>query len=421
MALMDFLGGNFFGQTGYGDLMDEEQKKRMQQQALMSMGAQLLQSSGPSRTRTNLGQSLGQAYLTGQQAYNQAGQNALTGMLTKQKIDEYKRERGMDQLWKNVLLGGAGGATAQQAQQAPQMPQRQPGMPPLQGVMAMPPAQQTGMPQQPGAGGIFQGITPQQRMLLAGMDRKDAQKAMFDLAARQDPEMIRTMRALGLAPTPENYERLKRASAPSMTSKVVMPAGQTSGREAVDKAYAADYLQWTQGGGADALGNLAQVGTVLQQLEMGKPLTGPMIGIQPDFILALSNPNAADAKQRIEDVVQRNLRIVLGAQFTEKEGERLISRAYNPSLSPQQNASRLRKLFEQMSVAAQARQQMASYFEQSGTLTGYEGPRPNINQFYQALEVRSPPKAGDVVDGPNGQKFKFLGGDPNKQESWEVM
>ena len=105
MALMDFLGGNFFGQTGYGDLMDEEQKKRMQQQALMSMGAQLLQSSGPSRTRTNLGQSLGQAYLTGQQAYNQAGQNALTQMLTKQKIDEYKRDRDIKNRIQQFLSG----------------------------------------------------------------------------------------------------------------------------------------------------------------------------------------------------------------------------------------------------------------------------------------------------------------------------
>jgi hypothetical protein len=198
MALMDFLGGNFFGQTGYGDLMNEEQKKRMQQQALMSMGAQLLQSSGPSRTKTNLGQALGQAYLTGQQAYSQAGQNALAQMLTKQKIEEYQRERGLDEAWKQSLLGA----------QNPQMAaQRQAGMPPMPGLMAQQPMQQQGL------AGAMQSISPEQRLLISGMGRKEGQNKMFDLLSRQDPEILRTMDALGLARTPENYMKMKRAGA----------------------------------------------------------------------------------------------------------------------------------------------------------------------------------------------------------------
>tara|TARA_R110000796_G_scaffold80828_5_gene178626 strand:- start:2695 stop:3585 length:891 start_codon:yes stop_codon:yes gene_type:complete len=233
-----------------------------------------------------------------------------------------------------------------------------------------------------------------------------------------DPNDIRLLEAVGLAPTWENLRKLKQSSASS--NSLVMPEGQTKGRETVDTRYAEDYLQWVQGGGADAIGNLAQVGTVLKQLEMGKKITGPMIGIQPDFMLALTNPNAADAKQRIEEVVQRNLRLVLGAQFTEKEGERLIARAYNPALSPQQNAARLRRLFGQMATAAQARQEMSAYFEEKGTLTGYKGPRVNINQFYQALEVKPPPVAGSIVEF-NGQKLKFLGGDPNDEANWRTM
>ena len=92
-GLMDFLGGmgGMFGGTGaYDDLLTPEQKKAMQQQTMMTMAAKLLQAGGPSTTPTNLGQALGGAFLTGQEAYSQAGQNAVQQMLAKQKIDEYR-------------------------------------------------------------------------------------------------------------------------------------------------------------------------------------------------------------------------------------------------------------------------------------------------------------------------------------------
>ena len=111
MALMDFLGKDFFGDAaGYGDLLSEEQKRKMQQQAIMQMGASLLQASGPSRQRIGLGQALGSAYQAGQQAYGQAGQNALQQMLTKQKIDEYQRGLKTQQTIQDLLLGNQGAA-----------------------------------------------------------------------------------------------------------------------------------------------------------------------------------------------------------------------------------------------------------------------------------------------------------------------
>jgi len=167
--------------------------------------------------------------------------------------------------------------------------------------------------------------------------------------------------------------------------------GSTSpGIEALDKAYATDHLEWRRGGGSDMTRQLAQIGGVLEQIESGKELTGPMIGAMPDFVRSVMNPNAQDAKEQVEEVVQRNLRTVLGAQFTEKEGDRLISRAYNPSLPPETNARRLRALFTQMQTAAQQRQQMADYFDENGTLWEYKGPQPNINQFYDALDAVAP-------------------------------
>ena len=189
---------------------------------------------------------------------------------------------------------------------------------------------------------------------------------------------------------------------------------QPVGLEALDKAYAKDHLEWTRGGGADMGAQVAQINTVLQNLEKGEPLTGPAVGlINSVGLLGLVNPDAQDAKEQVEEVVQRNLRLVLGAQFTEKEGERLISRAYNPMLSPEKNIARLRKLYLQMEVSRQQREAMADYFKKNFTLRGYEGPQPNISDFYTALSGLS---VGQVVNG-----YEYLGGDRMVESNWKKV
>jgi hypothetical protein len=229
------------------------------------------------------------------------------------------------------------------------------------------------------------------------------------------PTEIKTLRALNLPVTLAGVIELRKATAANVNvggSKLSL----TPAQEAIDKKFADGYLEWQSGGGADAAANIAQISTVLEQLEQGKPLTGPMIGVQPDLLLNLTNPTAANAKEQVQEVVLRNLRVVLGAQFTAAEGNQLISRAFNPNLTPQQNAARLRKLYQQMSVAAQQKQAMSEYYEANGTLKGYKGKQPNVNDFYKALEVRPAPRAGDVVGG-----WRFKGGNPNDEANYEKV
>jgi len=191
---------------------------------------------------------------------------------------------------------------------------------------------------------------------------------------------------------------------------------QTAGQKKVDEAYADDYILWTQGGGADMSGQLAQVGSVLTDLEAGVPLTGPTVGALGqwgNFALSIFNPKAANAKEKVQEVVQRNLRIILGAQFTAKEGELLISRAYNETLPPEQNAARLRKLILQMQNAVQQKNAMSAFFEKNGTLTGYKGQRPTVNNFFEAMSGFT---KGQVVNG-----FRYLGGDHKVRSNWEKV
>jgi hypothetical protein len=194
------------------------------------------------------------------------------------------------------------------------------------------------------------------------------------------------------------------------TVNVNQGAEQSPGQKRLDEMYAEEYYNWTSGGGADTMANIASIGTVLGQIERGDRLTGPTIGLAPDWVNALTNPEALDAKQRVEEVVQRNLRVLLGAQFTEREGERLIARAFDARLGAKENAARLRKLMTQMSTAAEQKERMSRYFEENGTLTGYRGPRPSVNDFYSAI---SGVRMGEVVDG-----YRYNGGDPGSPESW---
>lgn len=149
----------------------------------------------------------------------------------------------------------------------------------------------------------------------------------------------------------------------------------TKGEEAVDKNYADQYAKDATGGLADMDKNISQLEQVKATLESkdGPNVTGTVVGNLPDVVGTVITPTAVDTREQIEEVIQRNLREVLGAQFTEKEGERLISRAFNPRLSEATNAKRVDRLLKAMKAARQARGEAADYFRENGTLKGFKG------------------------------------------------
>ena len=165
----------------------------------------------------------------------------------------------------------------------------------------------------------------------------------------------------------------------------ITQARQTSAGKAVDEQFAKDYVAFTSGGGAqDAQKQIAQLNDVKTALgTKGANLTGPVIGSVPDFALKFTNTgqNAIRMRERVEEVVQRSLRAILGAQFTEKEGERLIARAYNPNLPESENTIRVGRLLTQLKQAYATKADAAKYFEQHGTLQGWQGKLPTMADF----------------------------------------
>lgn len=103
---MDF-GGLLFGgmDGGLNEYLTDAQRQAMQRQAMMSAAAALLKSSGRSTTPISLGQALGQGLEAGAAGYQQAQQGALAQLMTKQKLDEYKRQMAMQEAAQKLIMG----------------------------------------------------------------------------------------------------------------------------------------------------------------------------------------------------------------------------------------------------------------------------------------------------------------------------
>jgi hypothetical protein len=195
----------------------------------------------------------------------------------------------------------------------------------------------------------------------------------------------------------------------------------TPGEKQRDIDFAKDWSKFSdQGGFADSVKQISQLNSVLQQLRSGENVTGALTGLLMEISPPLANAylsGAVSARQLVEDVVQRNLRVILGAQFTEKEGDRLIARAYNPSLKEEENARRLEGLMQQMIAAAEAKNNAGRYFEQFGTLKGYSGSLPSWASFDLTAESKEFGGQDTAPAGVPPDVWKFM--TPEQKKLWQ--
>ena len=236
-------------------------------------------------------------------------------------------------------------------------------------------------------------------------------------------------RAKARGEVPMSYEDFLAIDAPKTT--VTIEAEQTTkeGNEYWDKyneVMIPKIIEW-QVKSSDTKGNIIKLKEVLNALsDPDALLTGPIIGQMPDFVMNFLNPESVDAREAVESVVQRNLKAVLGGQFTEREGEKLVKRAYNPNLSQEMNAKRLRILIEQMERAALMQDARAEWIRDpanNSSMRGFDGKLPTFADFWTALSAS---QMGDVVcdsgaDNENRKCYTYLGGNDREQDNWKLV
>lgn len=165
----------------------------------------------------------------------------------------------------------------------------------------------------------------------------------------------------------------------------------TIGEEAIDKAFAQQYVDFTTQDASDQVKLLAQLKDAKNSLESGNEnLTGAFLNMIPESIKNITNPGAISTQEAVAEVIQRNLKAILGGQFTEREGEKLVARAYNPALEEAENAKRVGRLITQMEKAYEQKLSAVQYMNENGTLKGWTGKLPTLSDFGVTDDTNDP-------------------------------
>jgi hypothetical protein len=189
---------------------------------------------------------------------------------------------------------------------------------------------------------------------------------------------------------------------------------------ALNAKYAPEYLDFVSNGSADAAGGIGALEVAVRELKGGSDvLTGPYVGsmstlpVIGDAVQDIFFPSGSNVRALIEQTVQRSLRPILGSQFTQQEGERLISRIYNPRSEEKINALRLEWFVKQLKRAYLSKVDLARYYaSHNQTLVGYEG-----TPFYSYTDFIPPPDEELQDEAPINQDPTDQMTDPETKRS----
>jgi hypothetical protein len=219
---------------------------------------------------------------------------------------------------------------------------------------------------------------------------------------------------------------LQQPPAAPQTQAEIVKKSLTPLETKVEEKSAQDLVDFTIGGGfSDVQKGLSQLEIAKQTLQTQPEgrITGKLVGAQDDTgLLKYTNPAAQDTKEQVQEIAQRNLRLILGPQFTAKEGEALINRVYNPALPQSVNVKRLDLLQEQMTSAAKTKQEAVDYYNANGTLKGFKGKLYNstsdfLNEYNAKIKGTEKAPAKVTTQQPSG----FTEGSRTKSKSGKPM
>ena len=189
-------------------------------------------------------------------------------------------------------------------------------------------------------------------------------------------------------------EAEKTAGKQGRVGQTALTDAQIKSDEAFGTWYTNEWL--TKGGGsteATYLESLKGVRDTLVDAEKsGESISGVSQGVLSKFptTQAFFNPEGAVVQDRIAGVAQLSLKAILGGQFSEREGELLIQRAYNPLLSEAENIERLTQLVNRIEKAENYKKSLVNYYQENNSVAGYKGIkyaeedfRSDIESFYR--------------------------------------
>lgn len=177
---------------------------------------------------------------------------------------------------------------------------------------------------------------------------------------------------------------------------------------------AADFLSKTR----DQLtSNLPKVQYALSVMEKHPDLTGT--GIAPvagSKGWEIWNTQGKIAEENMQSAITDTLRPTLGAQFTEKEGERVMNLTFNPKLPTSENIRRAKALELVIENKVKFQTDLYQHLAIHGDDRNFDYAKYQMRKVGEkSTEKKAAPKleTGTVKGG-----YEFLGGDPADQNNW---
>ena len=195
------------------------------------------------------------------------------------------------------------------------------------------------------------------------------------------------------------------------------------GEISTDEKFATIYTKYIDDGrGAKNVANLERLNDAEEILKTaaknGVAISGVTAGMLSGSprLQALLNEQGLMTEERVASVIQQTLKEILGGQFSEKEGEALIRRGYNASLSPEENLERLLDLKSQVQQLIETEEDSVNYFEKNNkSMRGYKGKTYTEESFARDL---SKDYKSDAVELSNDQ-LKQAYRDAPENSLWE--
>ncbi len=156
------------------------------------------------------------------------------------------------------------------------------------------------------------------------------------------------------------------------------------GQKSADEAFGKESTDYYYSGGKPGVEkNLGLLQEAINKLNKNKDLTGGLTTKIPflssDSAQDIINPEMASVRDEVRGAVQSSLKQILGGQFTEKEGQAIFNRSFNPRLSSKENAKRATVELEALKRMAAAKDKAMQHFGAQGTLRGMETTPTNTN------------------------------------------
>ena len=169
--------------------------------------------------------------------------------------------------------------------------------------------------------------------------------------------------------------------------------GLTEFQKSMDAQAGKDTAEYIgRGGSAQTARNIKQLteveGILQNAIESGEGITGVVSGALSN--IPIIGPTFAEktikVREMVQQVVQSDLRTILGGQFAAKEGEGVLLRAFNENLSEEENLRRVKLLISTMNSASIEKEKQAKHVMRFGTLQNYEGP--SVDSYLFELEQK---------------------------------